>query len=93
MDDILDIFLDTRMVIPANQMVLYVGLISLFLLFGRQRLCILISFLFTFYWGFIFNRDLFVDRLGNAEVFMALYLISGFFLVLMAVFVFFSSRD
>jgi hypothetical protein len=92
-DGLIGIFLDTNMVIPANQMFLYMVLVSLFLLFGRHHLCILTTFLFSFYWGFIFNKDLFISRLGNAELFMALYLICGFLVVVMAIISFFTKEN
>lgn len=88
-----DIFMDTNLVVPANQMFLYMTLVSLFLLFGRNHLCILTTFIFSFYWGFVFNRDLFVSRLGNAEIFMALYLICGFLVIVMAVISFFNKDN
>ncbi len=84
------ILMDTSVVIPANQMFLFVALLSVFLLFGKQHLCILITFIFTFYWGFVLNMDVFVNRIGNTGAAMALYLISGFVIVLMIIISFFA---
>ncbi len=91
--NLLDIFLDTNVMVPASQMFLYMLLVSLFLLFRRHHLCILTTFLFSFYWGFILNRELFVSRLGNVELFLVLYLICGFLVILMAVISFFIKWD
>ena len=91
--NLLDIFLDTNVMVPSSQMFLYIFLVSLFLLFRRHQLCILSTFLFSFYWGFILNRELFISRLGNVELFLFLYLICGFLVVLMAVISFFIRLD
>lgn len=89
----MEILLDTSLVVPANQMILFVALLSVFLLLGRQHLCICITFIFTFYWGFIFNKDVFIDRFGHVEIFMVLYLVGGGFMVLMMVISYFTRRD
>jgi hypothetical protein len=74
LDNLLDIFLYTNLMVPASQMFLYMILVSLFLLFRRQRLCILTTFLFSFYWGFILNKELFISRLGDVGLLLLLYL-------------------
>jgi hypothetical protein len=91
--NLLDIFLDTDLTVPAGQMFLYMLLVSLFLLFGRQRLCILTTFLFSFYWGFVLNKELFINRLGDVGLFLALYLGCGFLVILMALISFFIKQD
>ena len=91
--NLLGIFLDTNLMVPASQMFLYMLLVSLFLLFGRRRLFILTTFIFSFYWGFILNKELFISRLGDVGLFLFLYLGCGFLVILMAVISFFIKQD
>ena len=51
METLLDLGL-AGVVLPAWPVMLYVVLMSLFVLMHRIRLCLLTSYLFTFYWGF-----------------------------------------
>ena len=91
--NLLDIFLDTNMTVPSSQLFFYMLLLTVFLILGRLRLCMLTTFLFAFYWGFILNRELFVSRLGNLELFLVLYLVCGSLVILMAVISFFIKAD
>ena len=45
----------TGLVLPAWPVMLYALLVSLFVLIRRIQLCLLTTFLFTFYWGFYLN--------------------------------------
>jgi hypothetical protein len=52
-------FLSTAEIfIPVYQMILLLLVSTLTLLFGRTKLALIINYLFTLYWGFVFNRDL-----------------------------------
>ncbi|GAG04403.1 unnamed protein product, partial [marine sediment metagenome] len=43
--------------IPVMQLVLLILFCTLALLFGRQKLALLINYLFVFYWGFGVNFE------------------------------------
>jgi hypothetical protein len=45
----------TSLLLPAWPVMLYAVLVSLFVLIRRIQLCLLTTFLFTFYWGFYLN--------------------------------------
>jgi hypothetical protein len=67
--------------IPLNQMLFFVALISLSFLFSKFRLGLSIVFGFSFYWAFVFNRDLLALETNGSET---LYLVSGAVVVLLA---------
>lgn len=60
-------FVATDLVIPAVQMVVYVVLINLMMLFGRYRFCYTVSLVFSFYWLFILNQHIFVTADGSLQ--------------------------
>jgi hypothetical protein len=64
--------------IPALQVALYVLITVGCLLFTKYRAGLLMSFLFTFYWVFILNREKIKTFTGGENsVFMGLYFVSG----------------
>ena len=67
LSDLKAFFLATELVIPAVQMVVYVVLINLMMLFGRYRLCFMVSLVFSFYWLFILNQQIFVATDGSLQ--------------------------
>jgi len=80
---------DKEFAVPLWEVILLVLLNSACLLLGRHRLGLVISYLFVFYWGFIFNRGHFTDLLGNMTWGLYVYAVSGIVMVLVAVFGFF----
>lgn len=60
-------FIATELAIPAVQMIIYVVLINLMMLFGRYRFCYMISLVFSFYWLFILNQHIFVTADGSLQ--------------------------
>ena len=77
-----------ELVIPVNQMILFIGMIAFCFLFGRFKLGLSITFCFTFYWGFIYNKDMFYADLEGSSPFLVIYFFSGFILILFALFSF-----
>ena len=52
-------FLSTaELAIPAYQLMLLLLISTFTLLLGRTRLALIVNYLFTLYWGFVFNRDI-----------------------------------
>ena len=44
---------EVNLVIPAWQMGLFIGLVSLSMLWGRSHFGLIVTYLFVLYWGFI----------------------------------------
>jgi hypothetical protein len=68
---------DKTLVVPLGQVVLFVFLVSLCFFFGRHKLGLLISYVFVFHWGFIFNREYFITILGDTSMSFFFYVLSG----------------
>ncbi len=67
----------TSLLLPAWPVMLYVVLMSLFVLMHRIRLCLLTSYLFTFYWGFSLHwSDFFIAGSGFTLAFIV-YSVAG----------------
>ncbi|QPJ64723.1 MAG: hypothetical protein G3M78_04690 [Candidatus Nitrohelix vancouverensis] len=75
---------DKTMSVPMGQALIFVILICLCMLFMRFRLGLLISYMFVYYWGFVFNRSYFVDILGDTTTGLYLYTFSGFIMLALA---------
>jgi hypothetical protein len=81
---------DIQLTIPVAHMALFIALISFSMLFARYKLGLSITFCFTFYWGFIYNKDVFFTSFEGSSPFLLLYFFSGFLLLLFALFSFVS---
>ena len=74
------------LVIPAYQMAIYMGLISIFTLMQRRKLCLIITYIFTLYWGFyLFGGDI-LEASGGSGTVLSIYIICG--MIILAVFLF-----
>jgi len=83
---VLEQFSTIKLTIPATEMGLYIILITLFMLIRRYNLCIVTTYLFTFYWGFFLYWKEFVTSLGRYPTAEAVYVLSGVvFLVLILI--------
>jgi hypothetical protein len=51
----------TELTIPATQMALLLTINTMALLFGRTKLALLVTYLFTLYWGYVLNREFLVE--------------------------------
>ena len=86
---------ETTLVIPLWQMGLFILLMAFCLLFRRFQLGLSIAFIFSFYWGFIFNQNLFFANILPHERFswpFLMYVGSGFTIILLSVVSFFSQQ-
>ena len=81
---------EMQLTIPVVHMALFVALLSCCLLFARYKLGLSITFCFTFYWGFIYNKDVFFTNFEGSSPFLLVYFLSGFLLLLFALFSFVS---
>ena len=84
----MDYMQEMQLTIPVAQMVFFIALISFCLLFKRYKLGLSITFCFTFYWGFIYNKDVFFANLEGSSPFLFVYFVGGFLLIAFALFSF-----
>ncbi len=83
---IMEFFYGTELVIPVFQIALLLILSTLALLFGRAKLALLINYLFTMYWGYLFNREnLMGSGVQGFNSFTAVYFGIGLVVVILAV--------
>ena len=95
-DDIkcMEMFFNTDLTIPLNQIILLLLLSTLALLFGKIKIALIINYIFTLTWGYVFNRDkLLVADFEFPEVFTVLYFLFGIGVILIASFAFLFHRD
>ncbi|MFO0754119.1 MAG: hypothetical protein U0411_12455 [Thermodesulfovibrionales bacterium] len=91
----LKFFTDTSsLAIPFGQMLIFVVLNSFCLLLGKYKLGLLVSYCFVLYWGFISNREFFIDTFGRTTWGLIIYALSGIAMVVVLIVGFFqSSRE
>ena len=95
-DDIkfMEILFNADLTVPLNQIILLLLLSTIALLFGKIKIALIINYLFTMTWGYIFNRDKLLD-LGFEipEIFTTIYFLFGIGIILIAGFAFIFHRD
>ena len=69
----MDILFTTRLSVPLFQVIILLGLTSVATLFGKMRLALIITYLFTLYWGYFLNRDLLFDFMRDLDYFIFVY--------------------
>ncbi len=74
----------TEMLLPAWPVMLYVVLVTLSVFMGRRQLCLLISYLFTFYWGFSLHWGAFLSS-GTYLIAFTVYTICGLLIAVAAI--------
>ena len=57
MEFLLSIYYNITISVPIGQLMLLLGVSTLSLLFGKIKLALLINYIFTIYWAYVFNRD------------------------------------
>ena len=73
----------TQLGVPLFQMMSLLAVTTVALLFGRTKLALLVNYIFTLYWGYIFNRDL-VGFPENVTTFTFVYFGFGLAIVILA---------
>ena len=84
-DSITSFLSDQTLSVPLSQVILFTFLMTLCMLFGRHKMGLLVSYSFVFYWGFIFNRNYFIDLLGNTTFGLYAYTLFGFLMAVLAI--------
>ena len=78
--------------IPAWQMAMFVGIMSVFLLFGRLQLCIVVTYVFVLYWGFLAYAPNFISAAGDNTLAFVVYIFCGLAIVVLAITAFFVKK-
>jgi len=89
----MDLLFTIELVVPLHQIALLLILTTTALLLGKIKIALLINYVFTLYWGYFFNRDLFKDYINEAYPFYLIYFGLGIFVVIIAMIGFISHRD
>ena len=74
----------TELTIPLGHLAVFIILSAFCLLFARYKAGLALTFSFTFYWGFIYNKDVIFSHFLGSSSFLFLYFFSGFLLLLFA---------
>ena len=80
----LEFFTDTKIVIPITQIILFLSISTLALLFGRAKLALMTNYLFALYWGYLCNLELYTDLFQEAEYMVYVYFGFGIAVAVMA---------
>ncbi|MBW1754374.1 MAG: hypothetical protein JRJ46_15120 [Deltaproteobacteria bacterium] len=71
--------------IPVVQVVWLLLMITTAQLFGKIKLALLISYIFTLYWGYFLNREVMVNSVHHGEYFILIYFGFGIAVVVLAI--------
>ncbi len=78
-------FLSSAMIsVPLGQMVLFTLVISFCMIGSKFKLDLLVTYVFVFYWGFIFNQSAFIDAAGQASTGLFAYAFFGIIMIVVA---------
>ena len=90
----METFFLAQLTIPLFDLTLLLAFSTLALLLGRVKLALLINYLFALYWGYIFNREMFVGS-GPEKFhqFSVLYFGFGLVIVVLALIGFLTRHD
>jgi hypothetical protein len=90
----MDFFSTTELGVPVSQIALLLTLSTLTLLFGKIRTALLITYLFTFYWGFVFNREFLLgSAVDQVSHFAIIYFGFGLLIVIFTLIGFIAYRN
>jgi hypothetical protein len=91
-DSAMGFLTDGSLCVPIAQMAFLLAILVVCMITARHKLGLLVTFCHVYYWGFLFNRGIFVDVFGNTLRGLLFYLISGFLLVSTSIYAFFFSK-
>jgi hypothetical protein len=78
----MDRLIATELAVPVGQLLLFAALSVLCLLWGRFKIGMAVTFCFTFYWAFIYNRDVVYQSVSGTPLLVVLYFLTGIVLLL-----------
>ena len=85
-------FLGKEFIVPLWELILYMLITSICLMLGKHRIGLIIAYGGVFYWGFILNYYNFLDMLNSTAYGFQLYVLSGCFMLIIAVVGFFTGK-
>ena len=81
----MDIFFNAELSVPLFQILFLLLFSTVSLLFGKVRLALLINYIFTFYWAYIFNRESLMSMgLQKFDYYTVIYFLFGLAIFLFA---------
>ena len=80
---------EITLTIPAWEVALYVLIVSVFMLAGKNKLTLLTTYLFTLYWGFFLYWGDVMASLGRVPTLATLYLLCAMLHVTLTLVAFF----
>jgi hypothetical protein len=84
----------TELSIPLFQIMLLLILSSLAVLFRRDKLALVVNYLFALYWGYVLNREHVLGSTGKpTPYFTELYFAFGVVIILLVVVGFFYQKE
>lgn len=90
----MEFFNSTDLIVPLSQIMLLMLFSTITLLFGRVKLALLINYLFTLYWGYVFNRKLlFGESVEQFGYLTSMYFAFGIVVVIFSVMGFLCHSD
>lgn len=79
------IFFNTELAVPLFQIIVLMLFSTMALLFGKVRIALIINYIFTFYWAYIFNRDYLMSLgLNKFDSYTLIYFLFGLIIILVA---------
>jgi hypothetical protein len=81
----MEFFYSIEFSIPVAQVVLLLLMITMAQLFGKIKLALLISYIFTLYWGYFLNREIILNSAHNGEYIILIYFGFGIAVVALAI--------
>jgi len=88
-----ELLTSTELVVPFGQVILYVTLISLCMVFYKLKLALIISYLFVLHWGFVLNKASFISKLGEVKYGTYVYGLIGMIIFVLSVISFFRKEE
>lgn len=89
--DVLGILSGVEVRVPMYMVISYVAVISLCLLLSRIRLGLALSFVFVFYIGYLYNRNLLIEAIKGSPLGIMVYAGLGLVIIILAIITFLSS--
>jgi hypothetical protein len=80
----MEFFYSLEFSIPVAQVAWLLLMITTAQLFGKVKLALLISYIFTLYWGYFLNREIIVNSGNHGEYIILIYFGFGIAVVVLA---------
>jgi len=86
--------MNTDLTVPMIQIVLLLLFSTVAMLFGKLRIALIINYVFTLHWAYIFNRDRYMEMgLEQFDLFTIMYFLFGLGVILLATVAFLFNRE